>query len=175
MKTRPNHAGQTTLGAIIVLCALGVLAGSCARCDLDSAGKTDEGKNAMLRIVLGEGGGFAGTWDGYTITGSGSVYRWSGKGAGDNEVEIGTLDADTMCALWDEAKVLKTVPPTDSAGSLVRFLSLTVQDTAFKYTWRPQLGQRLSRTLYQTFYDRCIAAIQRSLTPTTKTTGSSGK
>ncbi|HSQ76763.1 MAG TPA: hypothetical protein VLT13_14470, partial [Bacteroidota bacterium] len=55
-----------------------------------------------------------------------------------------------------------------SAGSLVRFLSLTVQDTTREYTWRPQLGQHLSRTLYQNFYDRCIAAIQRSLTPTTK-------
>lgn len=175
MKTEPNHAGRITLGAVIVLCILGVVAGSCARCDLDSAGKTDEGKDIMLRILLGEGGGFAGTWDGYTITGSGTVYRWSGKGARENEAEIGTLDADTMCTLWDEAKLLKTVPPADSAGSLVRFLSVTAQDTTREYTWRPQLGQRLSRTLYQRFYDHCLTVIQQSLMPTTKNAAPSGK
>ncbi|MBP1655448.1 MAG: hypothetical protein H6Q31_49 [Bacteroidetes bacterium] len=175
MKTEPNHAGRTTLGAVIILCALGVIAGSCARCDLDSAGKTEEGKNTMLRIVLGEGGGFAGTWDGYTITGTGAVYKWSGKGARENEVEIGTLDADTMCTLWDEAKALRTVPPTDSAGSLVRFLSLTVQDTTREYTWRPQLGQSPFRPLYQHFYDHCLIVVQKSLLPTTKNTVPSGK
>lgn len=129
----------------------------------------------MLHIVLGEGGGFAGTWDGYTITGSGVVSRWSGKRARQGEVEIGTLDADTMCALWDAAKSVTAPPIRDSVGSLVRFLSLMVQDSTREYAWSPRIGQSTSRTSYQEFYDRCMAAIQRSLTPITTESGPSEK
>ena len=124
----------------------------------------------MLRIVLGEGGGITGMWDGHTITGDGAVYAWRGRGAGENERAIGRLHADTMCVLWDKVKALTAVPPTAAAGSLVRFISVTMSDSTRTYSWKPQLGTDLARTSYQEIYDRCLAAIRYSISQTRELT-----
>lgn len=119
----------------------------------------------MFRIVLGEGGGIAGTWEGYTISGSGAVFAWKGRLAGENEREVGRLPADTMCALWEAVQKLKTVPSVKSSGSLVRYLQVAIQETSREYSWKPMIGMNLSKTQYQEFHDRCIAAIRDSLVP----------
>lgn len=151
---------------LLLLCAFAVIPVACRPCDLDSAAPTDPAKKSMLRIVLGEGGGITGTWKGHTITGDGAVYAWSGRGARENEHEAGRLPSDTICVLWDAVKTLSNAPPVDSSGSLVRFLSVTVQDSTRKYSWRPKLGANLPGDVYQEMYDRCIAAIRTAMTQT---------
>jgi hypothetical protein len=157
---------------LLLLCVFAAFPVACTPCDLDSTARTQEGKRAVLRIVLGEGGGISGKWEGHTIAGDGAVYAWSGRAARENEHEVGRMPADTMCALWDVAKTLSTVPQVDSSGSLVRFLSVTIQDSTWKYSWRPQLGRDLPKSSYQEIYDRCSAAITHSLTPTPTATPS---
>jgi hypothetical protein len=158
---------------VLFLCIIAALPVACAPCDLDSTARSEQEKRAVLCIVLGEGGGIRGTWNGHTITGDGEVYSWSGRGARENEHEVGRMPADSMCALWDATRSLTANPPVDSSGSLVRYLSVTVKDSTRKYSWRPQLGTGLPQPSYQEFYDRCSSAIQHSMTQTTTTTPSS--
>lgn len=155
---------------LLFLCILSAMPVACAPCDLDSTARTEQEKRAVFCIVLGEGGGIRGTWKGYTITGDGVVRSWEGRGARENEQEAGRMPADTICALWDAANALTATSPADSAGSLLRYLSVTVKDSTRKYSWRPQLGAGLPSPSFQAFYDRCSTAIHRSLTKTTTTT-----
>lgn len=157
---------------LLLLCVFAAVPVACTPCDLDSTARTEEGKRVVLRIVLGEGGGIIGKWEGHTITGDGAVYAWSGRGVRDDEHEVGRLPADTMCALWDAAKTLSTVPQVDSSGSLVRFLSVTMQGSTRKFSWRPQLGRDMPKSPYQEIYDRCNAAIDHSMNPKDTTTPS---
>jgi hypothetical protein len=129
----------------------------------------------MLRIVLGEGGGFAGKWEGYTIYGDGVVHAWSGQGARENEREVGRLDVDTMWVIWEAVKGLEQVPGVDSTGSLVRFFNVTVQDTTREYSWRPRMGASVTKTAYEKIHARCITAIQNSMKPVTPSTSPSGR
>jgi hypothetical protein len=158
--------------SLLAMCILAVLTAGCAPCDLDSVAHTEQEKRAVFRIVLGEGGGISGTWNGHTITGSGEVSAWSGRGARENERAAGRLPSDTMCVLWDAARTLAATPPADSSGSLVRYLSVTTGDSTRNYTWRPRLGMGQATAPYQEFYDRCSAAIRTSMTQATTTTTS---
>ena len=155
---------------MLVLSILAAMPLACAPCDLDSTARTEQEKKAVFCIVLGEGGGIRGTWNGHTVTGDGLVYVWNGRGARENEREVGRMPPDTMCALWDAARSLSTTFPVDSTGSLVRFLSVTIRDSTRKYSWIPKLGTGLPGHSYQEFYDRCGSAIRRSVTQTTTTT-----
>jgi len=148
---------------LLLLCVVAIVPVACTPGDQDFTGQTAEGKKAMMRIVLGEGGGITGTWEGYTITGDGAVYAWKGGGARENELEIGLLPADTVGVFWDVMKELSTVPPVVSSGSLVRFLSVTMQDSTLTYSWKPQLGTKTTKAAYQELFDRCNAAIGRSM------------
>lgn len=142
-----------------------IVLASCSNCGLNSAGKTDEAKRSALRIVFGEGGGIAGSWEGHTIMGDGSVYRWKGRGAGENAQLSGQLSADTMCALWDSAISLRGAAPNDSSGSLVRLLSIAAADTSKRYTWRPKLGGESRIEDFELFYDRCLDVLRSSNIP----------
>ncbi len=176
--TVPSHQYQPRprlIGHFLLLCSLVLVLGSCAPCEPDFIGRRDEHKPAEFSIVLGEGGGFAGTWQGYTITGNGVVFSWSGRGARENEQEIGLLAPDTLCALWDAVQPLSAVPSVDSSGSLVQFLTVAIQDSTRTYSWRPQLGVNLTRTTYQDLYHRCAVAIQTTITNATNTPTSKKK
>ncbi len=170
---RQRSIGQ--LGSSALLCILVLVAGACSSCDPDTIGQKENGKPALLRIVLGEGGGFAGSWQGYTISDEGTVYAWSGKGARENEHQIGRLSTDTLCALWDAVQDLETVQEADSAGSLIRFIQITVQDSSKTFSWRPQPGVSITKTAYQRLHERCAEAIRTSLIPTDSTSTSSEK
>ena len=158
-----------TIVSILLLAALQV---GCSPCDLDSVAHNEQEKKAVFCIVFGEGGGISGTWTGHTITGDGAVLSWNGRGARENEREVGRLPSDTMCVLWDAAKALTAAQNVDSSGSLVRYLSVTTGDSTRKHTWRPRLGMGQTLPSYQEFFDRCSAAIRTSMTQATTTTTS---
>jgi hypothetical protein len=170
---RKSSIGLT--GSFALLCTFVLVVGACSSCDPDSIGQKEKGKPPMLRIVMGEGGGFAGSWQGYTINGEGTVYAWSGKGARENEHQIGRLSPDTLCALWDAVQDLETIHEVDSAGSLTRFIEITVQDSSKTFSWRPQPGASTTKAAYQRLHERCAAAIRTSLIPTDSTSTSSEK
>jgi hypothetical protein len=135
---------------------------SCSTCGLDTVAKTDEAKRLALHIVVGEGGGIAGRWEGHTIMGDGSVYHWKGRGAGESPQLFGRLPADTMCALWDAAISLRSPAPGDSTGSLVQMLTVTAADSTKRYAWRPNLGVGSRHEDFEVFYDRCLSALRNS-------------
>jgi hypothetical protein len=161
-----------TMKSLLSMLMLAGLHVGCAPCALDSVAHTEQERRAVFSIVLGEGGGITGTWEGYTIAGNGAVAFWKGRGARENEREAGRLPADTMGVLWDAARMLAVHPATDSTGSLVRYLSVTTGDTTRTYTWKPRLGVGQLPSAYQKYYERCSAAIRTSMTKATTTTTS---
>jgi hypothetical protein len=153
------------LGFALVSCSIAIVLSSCAPCELFADGGAGGGKAQAFRIVVGEGGGFAGTWEGYTIWSDGTVAAWSGRKARENEHEVGKLPPDTLCALWGDAKLLMQTPTVEASGNLVRFLKVTVGDTTRSYSWVPVLGAVRSKATYQGYHDRCIAVIRKAVTP----------
>jgi hypothetical protein len=53
-------------------------------------------------MIVGEGGGFSGRWNGYAIQDGDSVYAWRGSGPGENMRFIGRLSTDSIRILWNE-------------------------------------------------------------------------
>lgn len=163
------------IGFLSLLCTLVFLVGACSACDPDTIGQKEKDKPAQLRIVIGEGGGFAGSWQGYTIRGEGTVFAWNGKGARENERPIGRLSSDTLCALWDAVQDLESIQPTNSAGSLTQFIEITVQDSSKTYSWQPRPGASRTKAAYQRLHERCATAIRTSLIPSDSTSTTSEK
>jgi hypothetical protein len=151
--------------AFVLLGLTAVFSWGCHPCEFNQVAKTGEAKKVALCIVLGEGGGIAGSWEGHTITGDGQVYVWRGGAARANERLLGRLPADTICALWDAARTLGGKPPDDSTGSLIQLLAVTMEGATTKYTWRPRIGTEVPPEGFRQFYDRCLAALRNSMTP----------
>jgi hypothetical protein len=146
----------------ILLVIVATIFASCSTCDLNAIAKTEEAKRSAFRIVLGERGGIAGSLEGHTIMGDGSVYHWKGRGAGEDAELYGTLPADTMCALWNVAIHLSSATSLDSSGSLVQLLSVSTADSTKRYSWRPKLGLGSRHEDFEVFYDRCLNALRNS-------------
>ena len=166
MVTKGQRQGSIgLLGSSALLCIFVLVVGACSSCDPDTIGQKEKAKPAQFRIVMGEGGGFAGSWQGYTIRGEGTVYAWSGKGARENEHQIGRLSPDTLCALWEAVQGLESIQQADSLGSLTQFIEITVQDSSKTFSWRPRPGVSTTKTAYQRLHERCAAAVRVSLMP----------
>lgn len=93
---------------------------------------------ADFRVVLGQGGGFAGLWSGYTILADGSVQAWSGPVQNENPEVIGMLPGDRMRALWRqilEADYFNQ--DSQETGNMTAFMEITADSTVHRTSWIP--------------------------------------
>jgi hypothetical protein len=89
-----------------------------------------------LRIVFGEGGGFAGRWKGYTITGDGSVVGWAGAMAEENPRSAARLTSNRIQELWNsinEARYFDRV--SDETGNMTMFIVITAKGKLHRISW----------------------------------------
>ena len=90
-----------------------------------------------LRIVIGEGGGIAGLMSGYTVDAAGDVFEWKGRAADQNLKRVGTLDPDTLEALWSAirtSKLLEKESVTANANYIV-MIAFTAEKSARSFEW----------------------------------------
>ncbi len=89
-------------------------------------------------IVLGSGGGFAGTWSGYIVGPDGAVSRWSGVTSSDDVEQIGSLSREELAAAWTEVEKAKYFSTQlEETGNMTAFLEITADGRKHRTSWVP--------------------------------------
>jgi len=95
---------------------------------------------ADFAFTLGEGGGFAGRWDGYTVQADGTVLAWSGSMAGENPQPAGHLTAEQRTALWRQVTAAEYFEQDSQVvANVTAFLEITAQGKTHRTSWIPSV------------------------------------
>lgn len=118
-----------------VFACLFLLAFTCSKTNKQS---TENGQEvpADLRIQFGEGGGFAGMWQGYTIEADGTVLSWQGRAVGEKSEVIGKISKDELQALWREVQSANFFSQSLSeTGNMTAIFRVTANDEQHEVSW----------------------------------------
>ncbi len=95
---------------------------------------------ADFALMLGQGGGFAGLWEGYAIAPDGAVTAWKGYVAGDNAAPADTLTAAQRQALWERIEVAGFFDyEREETGNITAFLEVTADGRTHRASWIPRV------------------------------------
>jgi hypothetical protein len=115
-----------------------------------------------FRLVIGEGGGFAGQWVGYTIDSTGGILSWRGRTAEDDSKPSGRLGRNQIAELWgkiDNAHFFEI--DTFGPGNLTQLIIVTANGKTHRALWAKQDATISKRSPIQDLYDVCRSIIER--------------
>ncbi len=113
---------------------------ACSKENKSSPQETDK-PPADFSLVFGEGGGFTGLWQGYTINAEGSISSWQGRMAGENAKPSGQLSGKQMKALWQELhKTSFFTQESDERGNMTAIMRVTANGATKELAWIPQMN-----------------------------------
>lgn len=110
-----------------------------------------------LKIICGQGGGFTGTWQGFTMTGDGQVQAWEGQQAEANAQPAGEIPQDSLQVLWNQLDAMNfmNLELTDYAN-LTAIIEVQTEDGSNRVSWLPKIaGLEPLETPIDSFYVRC--------------------
>jgi len=113
-----------------------------------------------LRIVFGDGGGFAGRWKGYTVTGNGSVVSWEGRMAEENPKPAARLSSNRIQELWNsvkEARYFERV--SDETGNMTMFMVITANGKLHRISWAKTGTTGSELAPVQRLFDTCQSIV----------------
>ena len=116
-------------------------------------------------IEVGEGGGFTGLWQGYSVDSTGAVQELSGRTLGAARAPVGTLSADSLRSLWrhiTESGILSEAPSL-AAGNMTRTLTITAHGATTRYSWPKSLSPERSTARLDDLYTYIVAMITRTV------------
>jgi hypothetical protein len=94
---------------------------------------------ADLSITLGEGGGFAGRYEGYMIGREGEVRSWSGQFPGENTLSYAGLSQAHLADLWDYLVTVRFFEiQLQQTGNLTAFIDLVADGRRHRISWVPR-------------------------------------
>lgn len=120
---------------------------------------------SSYKIVIGEGGGFAGLWTGYSILPGDTLLEWHGRTPEENAVFAGTLPTDTVAVLWHEIRSQQLLDhaPTAVQANFVQILSITLDGKDHDFGWLVSTDRDTTASQAREFRARCLKAIHESL------------
>lgn len=119
-----------------------------------------------FRIVIGEGGGIAGLMSGFTLVAAGDVFEWNGRAADQNLKRLGTLDPDTLEALWTTIKtanLLQKESVTANANYVV-MITITAEKSTRNFEWPVAAEEDSTLAPIMRFRARCLDAARAVIT-----------
>jgi hypothetical protein len=126
------------MGVVLAVCCL--FPAACHSSSPRSATDTTS-VPADLRVVVGEGGGFAGRWTGFSINSSGSVLSWSGPYE-EAETELtGEVRQDELSAFWQSVREAGFFEiDAGEPANMTTFLQITADGKTHRVAWptRPE-------------------------------------
>jgi hypothetical protein len=123
-----------------------LLLGACSKENKSSARSADK-VPADFNLIFGDGGGFTGLWQGYTVDANGAIYSWQGKIAGENAKPAGKFSAKQMKSLWREIqKADLFTQELDEHGNMTSIMRVTANGATKELAWIPQLGATTAAT-----------------------------
>ncbi len=120
-----------------------------------------------LKIVLGDGGGIAGMWNGYTVIAPDSILRWKGSEPGLNPAPAGVLDRDTVLAWWQfirDQRIMQK-PSIRKTANYLQGISILTGESRVDFVWPLSAANDSTIAAMAAFRARCLRTIRRSLNP----------
>lgn len=145
-KLTPTYQGSALILAVtLFVTASGMTAGACKS---GESGVPDERHGSTLEapvaapedftMVFGEGGGFTGRWDGYSIESDGDVLAWSGPTAGEERTPVGSLTAAQMDDLWARVQDAQFFDQNvRETGNITAIIEVTAGGRKHRVSWIP--------------------------------------
>jgi hypothetical protein len=102
---------------------------------------------------------------GYTVAAAGDVFEWKGRAADQNLKRVGTLDPDSLEALWsaiNTSKLLEKESVTANANYIVMF-AITAEQSTKSFEW--PVAAKADSTLAPIikFRARCLEAVRAAI------------
>ena len=114
-----------------------------------------------FRLVCGQGGGFTGLWDGFTVQADGQVFSWSGRMAEENLTPAGKLDSEKVNALSSRLEQLGFFSMRlEEYGNMTAIIDLTSGGQQHRVSWPPKIGGLDTFTPIDSFYVECISTLR---------------
>jgi hypothetical protein len=147
-----------------LLCAFSVL--TILAChSYDSSRSDSQGDISVpsdLRLVTGEGGGFAGEWNGYTVDSSGSVFSWQGFKAEENSKRTSILKAAQLRELWKSiADGHFFEIDSSGTGNMTQFMTVSANGKVHRVSWAKPGATASDPTPVQRIFNTCRGIITR--------------
>ena len=152
---------QNGLGLLMIA----LLAFACSKTK-KPAGSNSQDIPADLQIQFGEGGGFTGMWQGYTIQADGTVSTWQGRTVGDKPEVIGKLSSEQLQALWREVQSADFFAQSLSeTGNMTAILQVTANKKQHVVKWPAASAQALPQAAslqqLQSFCQKLVDSLEK--------------
>ena len=112
-----------------------------------------------LKIVCGQGGGFTGAWNGFTVLGDGTVKSWKGAYAEDQPVADGSIPADSLAMLWHHLQQMDFFSlEKEEHANMTALIQVEANEHSHQVLWPPKVGGiEPLETPLDSFYVRCMS------------------
>ena len=114
-------------------------------------------------IQFGEGGGFTGMWQGYTIKANGDILSWQGRTYGENPESVGTLSQEDVQTIWREVQQASFFSQTLSeTGNMTAIMRVTANDKRHEVSWAATAAQAQQAVALINLREQCRKMVEKA-------------
>jgi len=116
-----------------------------------------------FQLVIGEGGGFTGQWNGYIVDSTGTVSSWRGTSPEQNVKRTAKLARKQLDKLWQSITNARFFDiDTTGTGNMTVAMQVTANGTVHRTSWAKPPGTRSPLAPVQVLYDSCRTIVTRA-------------
>ena len=160
---KENRIASSLIASILII-ATALLIASCGssestRPDLYSLTSTP----SDFQLVIGEGGGFTGQWNGHIVDSAGTVSSWRGTAPEQNVKRTAKLARKQLDKLWQSIANARFFDiDSTGTGNMTVAMQVTANGTVHRTSWAKPSGTRSPLTPVQALYDSCRTMVSRA-------------
>jgi hypothetical protein len=115
-----------------------------------------------FQLVIEEGGGFTGQWNGYIVDSIGIVSSWRGTSPEQNVKRTAKLAHQQLDKLWQTIANARFFDiDTTGTGNMTVAMQVTAYGTVHRTSWAKPTGTRAHLASVQVLYDSCRTIVIR--------------
>lgn len=116
-----------------------------------------------FQLVIGEGGGFTGQWNGYIVDSTGTVSSWRGTAPEQNMKRTAKLARKQLDKLWQSITNARFFDfDSTGTGNMTVAMQVTANGTIHRTSWAKPSGGRVPLAPVQALYDSCHTMVSRA-------------
>jgi len=148
----------------ILFCVVSILTIlACHSSDSSRSGsRSDSSVPSDFHLVIGEGGGFTGEWNGNTVDSTGLIFSWRGAKAEQDAKQISRLKTAQFHELWQSIEEGRFFDIDSSGfGNMTEFMMVSANGKVHRVSWAKQGPTASDLTPVQRIYNTCRGIIAR--------------
>jgi hypothetical protein len=116
-----------------------------------------------FQLVIGEGGGFTGQWNGFVVDSLGTVFSWRGTMPEQNLKRTTKLARPQFQKLWQMIVNARYFDmDTTGTGNMTVAMQVTANGSVHRTSWSKPSGARTRPPPVQVLYDSCRTLVSRA-------------